>query len=202
MGKRIESLNGRNRSGAADESGENPLTEPFSGHDEFERDLTVRLRSMSQLAAPKRSWSRIEAALDAQNRRNRGSFVAAASLAAVTLVLAITGIGMSGLEPPESDVGDRTVESTGADDEFSELVAQSRQLEAALLRLPARGALVEAGTASTIAGLEDQIAVIDVQLSVAAASGIPSQTKNELWRERVELMNALVYVRAAQAYRY
>ena len=54
-------------------------------------------------------------------------------------------------------------------------------------------------TASAIAGLEDRIAIVDAQLSYAAAQKVETPYRQALWGERVELMNALVYVRFAEA---
>ncbi|MDH3767600.1 MAG: hypothetical protein OES99_04015, partial [Gammaproteobacteria bacterium] len=56
--------------------------------------------------------------------------------------------------------------------------------------------VMNAGTAGTIAGLQDGIAVIDYGLS---RNGELSQSQSEqLWRQRVGLMNTLVQVRGAQ----
>jgi hypothetical protein len=54
-------------------------------------------------------------------------------------------------------------------------------------------------TAMTIAGLEDRIGMIDAQLTYSTARGVAQPEREALWGERVELMNALVHVRFAQA---
>jgi hypothetical protein len=54
-------------------------------------------------------------------------------------------------------------------------------------------------TASTIAGLEDRIAFVDEQLAYSAAGRVPVPQRAALWSDRVELMNALVSVRYAEA---
>jgi hypothetical protein len=53
-------------------------------------------------------------------------------------------------------------------------------------------------TAGAIVGLEDRIAFVDAQLSYAAAQDLAPPYREALWGERVELMNALVFVRFAQ----
>ena len=61
-----------------------------------------------------------------------------------------------------------------------------------------RGRSWSASTAGTVVGLEDRIALVDAQLSYAAARDLAPPYREALWGERVELMNALVYVRFAQ----
>jgi hypothetical protein len=68
-----------------------------------------------------------------------------------------------------------------------------------LARIPYQRPVMTAGTASTIVGLEDRIAFIDEQLTLAAGNGAEVPQRQALWGERVELMNALVHVRFAQA---
>ena len=82
---------------------------------------------------------------------------------------------------------------------YAGLVAESARLEQLLAEMPAPRPLMAGSTASTIVGLEDRIALVDEQLSYAAAEKVASPYRQALWGERVELMNALVYVRFAQA---
>ena len=75
---------------------------------------------------------------------------------------------------------------------------ESARLERLLAELPAPPRVMVGSTAGTIAGLEDRIALVDAQLSYAAARDLEPSYREALWGERVELMNALVYVRFAQ----
>jgi hypothetical protein len=80
------------------------------------------------------------------------------------------------------------------------LMVESRELEYDLRSLPRQPQLVRAGTAATIAGLEEQIAAIDYRLNDTSIR--MSHEQMELyWRERVRLMNLLVQLRTAQAQR-
>ena len=56
--------------------------------------------------------------------------------------------------------------------------------------------------AATIDGLEDRIALIDEQLMFARALGLSTADRRVLYRQRVELMNALVQIRYAEARRF
>jgi len=79
------------------------------------------------------------------------------------------------------------------------LVEQSAQLDELLASLPAQRPLMTGATASTIAGLEDRIALVDEQIAFSAAGKVPVPQRAALWSDRVELMNALVSVRYAEA---
>jgi hypothetical protein len=81
---------------------------------------------------------------------------------------------------------------------YAPLVEESERLERLLAALPSRRVLA-GSTAGTIAGLEDRIAFVDAQLSYAAARDLAPTYREALWGERVELMNALIYVRSGLA---
>jgi hypothetical protein len=81
------------------------------------------------------------------------------------------------------------------------LVARSHQLEAALARMPAGPAVVNAGTAATIATLEDYLALVDYRLSRDVEEPLAPEESRLLWQQRVDLMNSLVNVRYAQLQR-
>jgi hypothetical protein len=82
---------------------------------------------------------------------------------------------------------------------YPELVQESARLDRALRRVPYQRPMMSAETATTIAGLEDRIALIDEQITYSNARGVPQPQRVALWGERVDLMNALVHVRYAQA---
>ena len=72
---------------------------------------------------------------------------------------------------------------------------------AVILRaIPAEPRVVRAGTAATIADIQDRIAAIDYQLSDPDVTLSPEEEKI-FWRERVRLMKSLVGLRYAQAQR-
>ncbi|HUO66146.1 MAG TPA: hypothetical protein VMV37_01335 [Gammaproteobacteria bacterium] len=91
-------------------------------------------------------------------------------------------------------VGGRVVPAS-----YPALVQESERLDRALRRLPRARPMMSAETAATIAGLEDRIALIDEQITYGNARGVPQPQRVALWGERVDLMNALVHVRYAQA---
>jgi hypothetical protein len=114
-------------------------------------------------------------------------------------------------EPPSTVVGAETSAETLFDRDrllvggrivpvsYPALVQESARLDRALRRLPYQRPMMSAETATTIAGLEDRIALIDEQITYSNARGVPQPQRVALWGERVDLMNALVHVRYAQA---
>ena len=82
---------------------------------------------------------------------------------------------------------------------YVSLVEQSGRLDQLLADLPAQRPLMTGATASTIAGLEDRIAFLDEQIAFSAAGKLPVPQRAALWSDRVEVMNALVSVRYAEA---
>jgi hypothetical protein len=82
---------------------------------------------------------------------------------------------------------------------YPALVQESARLDRMLRRLSYQRPMMSGETATTIAGLEDRIALVDEQLTYSNAHGVPQPERTALWGERVELMNALVHVRYAQA---
>jgi hypothetical protein len=95
---------------------------------------------------------------------------------------------------PELVLGGRVVPAS-----YTALVEESARLDRMLGQLQYQRPVMTAATASTIAGLEDRIAFIDQQLTYGSARGVAQPERTALWSERVELMNALVHVRYAQA---
>jgi len=95
----------------------------------------------------------------------------------------------------------QTVATAAAAEPYAALVEESARLERILTVLPERARVMNVGTMGTIVGLEDQVALIDHQLTLGAATGLGGESRQALWRERVDVMNALVQVRYAQAQR-
>jgi hypothetical protein len=137
----------------------------------------------------------MRAAADARAAPHRGRFAALAAAA---------GLGAAALlvlwQPWTDQVRPVTAADTSAGaaaalDDYLALVERSAELERALVSLPAQRNVMRAGTAGTIATLEDRIARIDAELTLAAAAGAKNEYRTALWRDRVDVMNALVQVR-------
>jgi hypothetical protein len=155
-------------------------------HDDTE-DL-LKLRELPQLEPPPGVWESVleaERARRAARRFWQRSAAIAATAAAVAVGIAAYVINLDAVERDAAA--------------YQALLTESARLERVLADLPAPRPLMAGSTAGTIAGLEDRIAFVDTQLSYAAAEDVGTPYRRALWGERVELMNALVMVRFAQA---
>lgn len=173
-----------------------------------ERELLhAKLRALPDTPPPRAVWQRIETQARAEGLvripgvASRFRWLAGAGIAA-TMVIAVlqAPIGPSGGEqafPTEPAYVEQS--NPMALRTLNALMVQSQQLEQDLRSLPEQPQLVRAGTAATIATVEDQIAAIDYRLN---DSPVPlSHAQMELyWRERVRLMNLLVQLRTAQTH--
>jgi hypothetical protein len=166
--------------------------------------LRSALRRLPACEPPAVIWRRIEASLagpgvpSAPGGHAAGArsahYAVAAGLAAILVLAAVVLSGHSG----SSDVPEHVEQAVDSGGDLAELLAESARLERALVSLPRHDGVIRVGTASTIAGLEDHIAWLDAELSMSAAFDMDPSYREVLWRERVDVMNALVDVQYAQ----
>jgi hypothetical protein len=83
---------------------------------------------------------------------------------------------------------------------LAELRSRSQMLEAVLAELPARPAVKRAATSVPIDSLEARVQWLDHEILVADAQASAPQAE-QLWRERVEVLNSLVQLRYVEAQR-
>ena len=166
--------------------------------------LAARERVQS-LADPKpaaEAWSRIVAASERSSRRRRWLPAAAGLAVAATVVGIVIYVGPHATRPAANPTFSVASQSVGQPADIGQLMAQSRYLEHAVYRLGGQSdnTAMSAGTASTIAALEDRIALIDYEIGTASqASGAPaSDHVKQLWQQRVDLLRSLAAVRYAQ----
>jgi hypothetical protein len=165
-------------------------------------ELRDRLRALPVAPEPAAdAWARVEARVADAHRRRR-QLVRLAPLAAAASVAALALF--AGMRWMESGAGAKetraAVVATGAirDEGLAELQARSQVLEQVLAALPARPAVERAATSVPIDSLEAQVQWLDHQLTLAGADGrVPQQ--QQLWRDRVEVMNSLVQLRFVEA---
>jgi hypothetical protein len=161
---------------------------------------TEDLLKLPELAPPPGIWERIlegERARAAARRLRRRALAAAAVVAAAAGPLVYVATLDAPL-PPTLSVAPQPARVPGEGTSYAPLMAESARLERLLAELPAPRPLMVGTAAGTVVGLEDRIALVDAQLSYAAARDLAPPYREALWGERVELMNALVYVRFAQ----
>jgi hypothetical protein len=159
-----------------------------------ELDLLYRrvaaLRALPPQRPPRDRWAVIRA-LAARERRGRvlkrTGWGALAAAAAIAVLLGVRTVGVVG---PTPAVGQT---------ELDALMEQSRSLEATLRTYDPEGRVLNARAAGIIADLEDRIALVDAGISQVTTRGGARDDLVGLWRDRVDLMNALVNAHVTRA---
>ena len=165
-------------------------------------NLRARLRALPPAPdADPNGWPEIQARIvrsahSAQRRARVGGFATAASVAALGLFATIRLLDSP--VAPETPAG--PVAAPGAADKLAELRSRSQLLEAVLAEMPVRPAVERAATSVPIESLEARVQWLDHEISVADAQArVPDA--EQLWRDRVEVMNSLVQLRYVEAQR-
>ena len=174
-----------------------------------ERDvLRQGLLGLPDTMPPRAVWHRIREQAEAEGlierpitKRPRTWYLGGSMAAAILLAVLV----VPGLLRNEPVVYPTTPENVGSSspirlNTLQTLMTESRELESNLRDIPAQPRVMRAGTAATIASLEDRIAAIDYQLN-DPESQLSPEDEEIFWRERVRLMKLLVGMRYAQAQR-
>lgn len=173
-----------------------------------ERDLLrTKLAALPDTTPPRAVWQRIEAQARAEGLVKSYGWHAGIRWVAGTGIAA--AIVLAVLRAPTDPLVDDSPQAFPTEPAYVEqnnpvslrtlnaLMVESQQLEQDLRALPEQPQLVRAGTAATIAAVEDQIAAIDYRLNHSPVRMSHAQME-VYWRERVRLMNLLVQLRTAQ----
>lgn len=164
--------------------------------------LRARLRALPSVPdADPDAWPRIQSRIARSQRSTHwrarvGRLATAASLAALGLFAT-----MRLVEPPVAPVPSAGPAAVPvAADELAELRSRSQVLEAVLAAMPARPAVERAATSVPIDSLEARVRWLDHAILVADAQASTPEAE-QLWRDRVEVMNSLVQLRYVEAQR-
>src|SRR5262245_18307924 len=164
-----------------------------------------RLNALPSVAAPPAAgWNRLRARIGtaqggATPRRSSGLIAIAASCAMLGVIAGVLLREETGL--PQPAVASYKTAPADGTTTIEELRDRSRVLEEVLAALPARPAVERAGTAVPIDALQAQVQWVDHQLAVSGVSHVAPAVTEQLWRERVEIMNSLVQLRYVEAQR-
>jgi hypothetical protein len=140
---------------------------------------------------PRDRWSVIR---ENAAREQRGAKLRKAAWGALALAASLTL--MVGVR---SWVDRRTGDPVAATPELTELMSQSRELEAALRSYGTEGRVLNARAAGIIADLEDRIDFVDAGIIQASGRRESRDDLVNLWRTRVDLMDALVSAHVTRA---
>ncbi|MEX0692685.1 MAG: hypothetical protein WD934_01590 [Gemmatimonadales bacterium] len=141
------------------------------------------LKALRPARASRDRWPVVRSRIAAERRKRwvrRGTLMVTAVAASLALTLGLMSRGERGLP---AAVEGPAIEAWQA---------QSQELEGLLAAYAGGGRVVDGRTAAVIADLEDRIALVDAGLMQARRVNAPVTDVAELWRGRVELMNALV----------
>ena len=161
----------------------------------------MRLQELQAFDPPADVFAQIaERATAAPARRLRFG-VAAAAVAVVASLVVIVAIrdASQSTQFVERSPAERRTTPVFADAEVQSLIAQSRELDLVLERLPVRPQVERVSLAATVDSIEDRIQMLDWQLAYGSDAGLDRREARRLWSERVDLMDSLVKVRYAES---
>jgi hypothetical protein len=149
------------------------------------------LRALPAARPPRDRWSVVRDQAVRERRQvgvRRAGFVVLALAASLTLIV--------GVDRWQSAGGTDAVAATP---ELTDLMARSRELEAALQSYGTDGRVLNARAAGIIADLEDRIDFVDAGILQASERRESRGELVDLWRSRVDLMDALVNAHVTRA---
>lgn len=163
-------------------------------------ELREQLLKLPSFALPEGVWQAVEERVTQgdSTRGNRLGWLRMTGVAMVASVVIAVSLAMFPVAPQRPA---DTVTATGAQPaSVSQLVMQSRYLENAVLSLNANTdhMIISAGTAATVAALEDRIALVDYEINHAVVDPRNQDRLPQLWQQRVNLLQSLAAVRYAQ----
>ena len=170
-----------------------------------ERDLLQSgLTRLPETMPPRAVWERIREQGEAEGLLKKPAVTHSWYLPSGLAAAIVTAVVLFAWSPEQAPIQNAvtvpdSLPTNAQDvDALQALMVESRQLESDRRAIPAEPRVMRAGTAATIAEIEDRIAAIDYQLSDPGVSLSPEDDMI-VWRERVRLMTSLVGLRYAQA---
>jgi hypothetical protein len=157
-------------------------------------EWSARLAALGGFQPPAAGWQAVLAAR--KSRETRASLAPPVAVgAAVLAVVAALGFW---LQSAQRELSRASLRIEPAVVLAAEMRAENERLERLLAALPESRAM-RGSTAFTVAELEDRLALLDDRLSRVTLEPNAPEHAEELWRERVKVMNSLVQVRYAEA---
>ncbi|MDH4043211.1 MAG: hypothetical protein OEY20_10170 [Gemmatimonadota bacterium] len=160
-----------------------------------QNELDLLYRRVSELRAlpahrpPRDRWTVVREQAQRERRRRtvqRTGWSALALAAAVALLIGVRSVAFQDHGPVTSP-------------ELEQLIAQSRNLEATLRTYDPEGRVLNGRAAGIVADLEDRIALVDAGINQVTTRGGAREDLIGLWRDRVDLMDALVNAHVTRA---
>jgi hypothetical protein len=163
--------------------------------------LREQFSKLPAFALPEGAWESVVTRVERGDSvpGGRRGVLRGAGVAMVASIVIAVSLAMFPVAPQHSA---DTVTATGARPaSVTQLVMQSRYLENAVLSLNASTdhMVISAGTAATVAALEDRIALVDYEINHTESDPNDQGRLPQLWQQRVNLLQSLAAVRYAQA---
>ncbi len=178
------------------------------------RQTQQALQALPGFEPPAGAWERVTLAAEEDATRRtyrawhwplRGAIAASVAVLAVVLIARSPEVSSPMETGPATIVADAAVTNrsteVGGTPSYAALAAESARLDRTLGSITYQPRVMRVSTASTITALEDRIAVLDDRLMFSTRLDLSPRQKEALWRQRVDTMNALFYVRYARAQR-
>ncbi len=153
--------------------------------------LPERLRALPVFDPPAGGWTHLSWRLQLRRRRYLQAGAGLALAASLLLVVGLVGLGRQGPEPaPQPGLSASSPPAATV----AQLINRSQRLERRLAQARPQVAVWDSGRADHASLLETRLRRVDAQLNFAGP-----ETAEQLWRKRVELMNAMVELHEPQA---
>jgi hypothetical protein len=156
------------------------------------------------------NWGQVQRGIQvrktqARRQRRLGHWAVAASVA-VIIIVTLPFLKDVSKQSDDTQVADASVSSHNPSlQDFSsqqlqaQLLQRNWELESALRELPKPPKIMRGGTAYAIASFEDQIALVDFELSYSDELGLDESRSVSLLQNRADLLGSLYQVRYTQA---
>lgn len=137
--------------------------------------LSEQLRALPAHEPPVAGWSALQRRMRVQRRRTQARYAGFAVAASLLLTL-----GLLLWQP-------RPALESHDSPQLAQLIERSSELEHALVQLRPQARRWDAGLVRSASAIQDQLALVDLQLNYAEDAGA-----ERLWQNRVSLMSQLV----------
>jgi D-alanyl-D-alanine dipeptidase len=138
-------------------------------------------------------WPDLARKAESPRRIFRAKVAFAATAAAALLLVAFFSVKGLRLQTPLETA--QTVQKVGParpSPDLQPLIRESQRLETVLQQIEKNRPVLKGRTASAIAQIQDQIALVDLQISLLQSGEPAADQLARLWKERVNLLGSLV----------
>lgn len=158
--------------------------------DELDRlhQRVAALKALPAFKPPRDRWGAVRERFESERRSRRRVLAAWTSLAAAASIA--MAVGLSQLV---------SAVTAQPEDRLGVLMQESQDLQNMLSTFEPESRVMNGRVATAVAVLEDRISDVDARIAEMRIVRIPQDRVLDLWRQRIELMDALVKVHATKS---